>query len=419
MAKRSLLYIGHPYHLRSKSVDFLKARLEREFDIDYVESELDCTFPTAKVASIPRTHYDVCVCLQVMPSMVEIRKRVSFGKGIFFPMADYYYGITGPDSPIWGEYADFRIILFSRKVYDELKSRGFDVEYIQYFPKPIDVKDEGDARGVWFWQRITHLNVYTILSVMRNFPISRLHIHKAVDPGEQFILLPTAYQKGFGVSYSTWYDTRAQMQEDMDRYAIYFAPRAIEGIGLSYLEAMAHGRCVIAHDDTCANEYIEHGKTGFLYDFHKADETALNITPEDVRRVQKNVRKYIRKGYEQWSKTLEALPRLFDAPVKIDETLMAESRRQWNSGAALACPQLQDPTHMLLSGRPNPVRGGLRQRLDHLRELMSNADNCGTYQSVRKKSLLGIPLFSKDVRSDGRRVKFRVCGFPLLVMDLI
>ena len=74
---------------------------------------------------------------------------------------------------------------------------------------------------------------------------------------------------------------------------------------------------------------------------------------------------------------------------------------------------------MLMSGCPNPVRGGLRRRLDHLRELMSNADNCGTYQSVRKKSLLGIPLFSKDVRSDGRRVKFRVCGFPLLVMDLI
>lgn len=418
MVKKTLLYIGHPYHLRSKSVDFLKTRLEREFDIDYVETNLDCTFPYDRIAMIPREKYDVCVCLQVMPSMVEIRKRVKFEYGVFFPMADYYYGITSADMPIWREYADFRIISFSRKLHDELKARGFDVEYIQYFPKPAEVKDWGDERGIWFWQRITHLNVYTLLSVLKGYPLRRLHIHKIVDPGEQFVLLPTPYQRGFGVSYSVWYETRAEMQRDMERYALYFAPRPIEGIGLSYLEAMAHGRCVIAHDDTCANEYIQHGENGFLYDFRRPEKTAIDLKPEDVRRIQQNALAYVRSGHEKWQQTLEHLSDLFFRPLRADKRLLEANEAVWSKKAKLTCPALQDPTACLRAASPCGHKT-LRSRWTNFKQLCSNADNVGSYRVDRRKKILGIPLFSKDVRSDGRRVKFRFFGLPLIVVDFI
>ena len=418
MVKKTLLYIGHPYHLRSKSVDFLKTRLEREFDIDYVETNLDCTFPYDKIAMIPREKYDVCVCLQVMPSMVEIRKRVKFEHGVFFPMADYYYGITFVDMPIWREYADFRIISFSRKLSDELKARGFDVEYMQYFPKPVEVKDWGDDRGVWFWQRVTQLNVHTLLDALKNFPLRRLHIHKVVDPGEQFILLPSAYQRDFGVSYSCWYETRAEMQKDMDRFAIYFAPRPIEGIGLSYLEAMAHGRCVIAHDDTCANEYIKHGETGYLYDFHEPARTAIDLGPEDVRRVQKNALEYVRSGYGKWQRQLEDLSKLFFKPMMTDEKLLKANEAVWSRRTKLICPMLQDPTSWLHGSR-TAARKTLRSRWNNFKQLCGSRDAVGGYRVDRKRSVLGIPLFSKEVRSDGRRVKFRIFGLPLIVVDFV
>ncbi len=47
---------------------------------------------------------------------------------------------------------------------------------------------------------------------------------------------------------------------------VFLAPRRLEGIGLSILEAMAMGLAVIAPDRPTMNEYIEHGVTGYLYD---------------------------------------------------------------------------------------------------------------------------------------------------------
>ena len=46
---------------------------------------------------------------------------------------------------------------------------------------------------------------------------------------------------------------------------VFFAPRATEGIGMANLEAMAHGMCIVAHDDATANEYLIHKQNGYLY----------------------------------------------------------------------------------------------------------------------------------------------------------
>ena len=60
-----------------------------------------------------------------------------------------------------------------------------------------------------------------------------------------------------------------EMTIDMLKSTIYIASRPYEGIGMSFLEAMADGRCVVAHDNTTHNEYIEHGKNGFLFDMEE------------------------------------------------------------------------------------------------------------------------------------------------------
>ena len=49
------------------------------------------------------------------------------------------------------------------------------------------------------------------------------------------------------------------------RAGIYFAPRLYEGIGISFLEAMAMGKAVVAPDNPTMNEYVTHNVNGFLY----------------------------------------------------------------------------------------------------------------------------------------------------------
>jgi glycosyltransferase involved in cell wall biosynthesis len=45
---------------------------------------------------------------------------------------------------------------------------------------------------------------------------------------------------------------------------VFLAPRAAEGIGLTFLEAMARGGAVIAYDAPTMNEYIRNGDNGIL-----------------------------------------------------------------------------------------------------------------------------------------------------------
>ena len=410
--KKKLLYIGHPYHLKSRSIDFLKQALERSYDVEYLCAADDCSIPEESIVPLDGREFEVCVCFQVMPSVVMLKRHVAFRFGVFFPMADYYYGMLPVGTPVWEEYRNFKIVSFSKKVHDELTDNGFDSVCMRYFPKPVDVGDWGDERSVFFWQRITHLNVYAVLDVLKNFPIRHLRLHRAIDPGEQEILCPLAHQREFGVSYSTWYDTRDEMLRDMDRYSIYFAPRKVEGIGLGYLEAMARGRCVFAHDDTTHNEYIVHGETGFLYDLNSHDKT-VDVSVEDVRRVQRNALEFIRKGHEEWLRELDALPAVLETPAKPD---MSKARAPASVDPCSPAAYLQDPTNCA-AGAKRVFAAGLPRRL--WRWAKRRFRHGGNWRCVKKHSVLGVPLALKYVREDGRAEKICVLGVPVVMAEIL
>ena len=223
----------------------------------------------------------------------------------------------------------------------------------------------------------------------------------AMDPGEQTILLPNTYQRDFGVSYSSWYDTREKMLRDMDRFAIYFAPRWIEGIGLAYLEAMARGRCVVANRDTTHDEYITHGETGFLYEITSKDK-CVNLTVEDVKRVQRNAHEFIKKGYDQWKTRLARLHCEFEVDARPNASL-AKPVRPVDMGGPVAC--LLSPTEFYAS-RMNRSGSAV------------DGNSESDYVCVATHSFLGIPLVRKYVGRDGRRMKSCLLGMPLLSAEI-
>jgi glycosyltransferase involved in cell wall biosynthesis len=80
--------------------------------------------------------------------------------------------------------------------------------------------------------------------------------------------------------------------------AIFIAPRDYEGIGLSFLEAMAMGKAVIAVDNPTMNEYIADGETGYLFDLNNIKEIDLS----NLRTIQRNAHEYIQDGFFIWGK---------------------------------------------------------------------------------------------------------------------
>lgn len=309
--KLSLLYVGHTYHKKTRSASFLLDLVSDNYERTefYLDPHVRASYDG--LDSLSGREFDVLVCWQIMPDISELRRRISWKRGIYFPMYDYFHGYMTIDRSIWYDYREFRIVNFCRKLHERLLSLGFDSKYIQYFPRPArQVNEWGDARSVFFWQRITRLNLPLLARVLKKFNLKRLHLHKALDPGESFTEIDGkdpesgSFFRRLKVDKSIWYGRREDMTAEMLKSALYMAPRPYEGIGMSFLEAMANGRCVVAPDCPTMNEYIVNGKTGILYYWddaaQKQNPPPVDVSESRIREIQHNALAFIRRGYRRW-----------------------------------------------------------------------------------------------------------------------
>ena len=292
MNKETMLYIRHSFHSKTKSNDFLIEILKEYYDITVYDIDPYTQDDEIMLKQIPIKDVDVLLLFQLPISGDLLKKYINFKKGIFFPMYD---GAPNRNDSIWLSWKDFNIINFSKTLHNELLQMGFSSFYIQYFPKPIDnINNFGEINSVFFWQRITNLNIKIFKDIFKVLNIKKVHLHKAIDPTHKFVE-PTENDK-YEIEYSSWYENKNEMLNDIKKSALYVAPRLYEGIGMSFLEAMAMGRCVISPNNPTMNEYIEDGVTGILYDFN-VPKIYKNF---DIRQIQMNTYKYICEGYKKF-----------------------------------------------------------------------------------------------------------------------
>lgn len=364
---KNLLYIGHNYHLKTKSTLFLIDLLKERYDVDFV------SFDPYKnqyegIEKSQGKKYDVLVVFQIMPPPEFLENKLIYEQGVFFPMYDYI--ITRNYDP-WPEYRRFKIINFSRTIHEELTRRGYESYYVQYFPKPEGNQPLGDVNSIFFWQRMERINISIVSALFSEQQIEHIHIHKAMDPNQKFIEPDTCLADK--ISYSEWFGTKEEMQEVMYRSAWYIAPREYEGIGMSFLEAMAAGRCVVAPNTPTMNEYIQDGITGFLYDI----DNPQPIQPCEVKAIQENARKYIENGYKKWEKEkYEILKWIEEEREKPLVTVVTVVRNAIQGGRADTLVQCMESVHTQLY--PN---------IEHL--VMDGASTDGTQNILRKYQKLG------------------------------
>ena len=332
---KELLFIGHTYHQKTKSSVFLLDLLREEYQVTehYLDPEASVEYKSLQHV---KTHaFDVVVIWQVMPRLSELRKVFSWKHAVFFPMYDHYIAHNGFYADIWKEYAECLVISFSRALYKDLLKLGYEARYIQYFPKPNDIANWGDEKALFFWQRLSIVNLATVAKAAQNLGIQRIHLHKAMDPGH-CALSPSIYTrsnptffKDITFSESTWFEDKEEMIQTLEGAALYMAPRHLEGIGMSFLEAMARGRCVIAPDNPTMNEYIENGVSGFLYPWSESSDShckvALSPASMSIREMQQNAYRSIVEGYERWSREKYQILEWLEQEVQTDKEKIARN----------------------------------------------------------------------------------------------
>ena len=236
---KRLLFIDHEMHRATQSARFFVDLLRKDFDV----TELAYARYYRTGAAAAMRGQDAAVVWEFPIA----RGRFFFlGKvNVFVPMYDNEWGSVWQ----WRRLAasGTGVVSFCGKVSAHARRCGVrNLLDVRYFPDPAALPPAaGDPKKVFLWER------------------------GGLSRAQAEVLFPASDGYELVVKGADEFLPRAAYLARLASCGVVVAPRRKEGIGMAFLEALAMGKCVVAHDDATMNEYIEGGASGLLVDFDR------------------------------------------------------------------------------------------------------------------------------------------------------
>jgi len=286
----------HSYHIKTRSTQFFSDYLQKLGSVDLLWDDSWQTGGSADLSALDLKPYDLIVFFQIVPP-VEALDRLRCRSILLLPMYDSVGDVPLRD---WVPYHRYAFVSFSEVTHRALTRVGVASYRLQYFPDPSTFEVGGMGLGkVFFWERSKDVSVALVRSWFSGCGALGFHHHFSPDPGAGGTdrgPLPD------GWSSSTWFETKADYQAVVATCGIYVAPRKREGIGMSFLEAMARGMAVVGWNHATLSEYVIHGKTGLLL---KEDS---RIDPgTDWAELGRSARRSVEAGFLRYQEQLTEL----------------------------------------------------------------------------------------------------------------
>ncbi len=318
-------FIDHSFKKKSGSSEFFTDILAENYTTDVYWDDSWLKKPGVRLSEIEKKNYDLVVFFQVLNASKRSLLKHKIKNAVFVPMYDSAYSVKDEH---WKKLSPFKFINFSKTLHDKLVRLNLNSLNVQYFCPPDanpDFSTNHKLNG-FFWQRYDRVNWNHISAIIKHAPFKKIHIHKAIDPPGYDFYPPTEEELGqYNITISEWFQKREDYLQIMNSTDVFFVPRKFEGIGMSFIEAMSMGKCVVAPNFPTMNEYITHGYNGLLYDLEK-------IPPLDfsqVEEISRNAYETVKKGYEKWNQDKVRILEFCDAPT-----------RYWNGNGSKPVPTL-------------------------------------------------------------------------------
>ncbi len=305
-----ILFIGHSYHEITKSSEFFIDYLRTFGD---VSTENDETWKLKKAADcrLMIQSFDMVVVWQ-LPGPITDLADSGHPNLVYVPMYDAVHKIGGP---FWRNLKKVKIVCFSATLRATCLTHGLPSYFIQYYPETSKEADGGYVTNrLFFWQRRPFPNWQTLTSILPVSQFETIHHHTAMDPGilnsPEPAITPTPSeikQKNFG--QSTWFEKKSDLVATLNRFNLFFLPREREGIGFSFLDAMANGMVPIGFNFPTYNEYVVDGINGFIVDKNQ------RMDLPQLASIASNMRHYLQKGRINYQRSLEGLKSFLLTPV--------------------------------------------------------------------------------------------------------
>jgi hypothetical protein len=237
--------------------DLLVGPLEPYCDIELVawdgasipDNALDLSFPL------------IFLQLPPPPSLVESEHA----RVVWIPMWDQEMGY---DRSRWDAIPKWiRVISFSEQIRVRAEAAGLPVLNLRYFFDPNAFSPVTWDRGpvLFYWNRTGLAGPSLLRKLCKAIDACELIFRPDIDPRidpRAYYELPDRLGKTQVTTISA--SSREQYLRSTQAANVFLAPRVAEGVGLTFLEAMARGSTVIAYDAPTMSEYIEDGRNGIL-----------------------------------------------------------------------------------------------------------------------------------------------------------
>ena len=274
-APKRVLFVDHVYHKATRSsaffVELLRRSLEVEvFNYDYCYR---VKIPPEKIAWA-----DVIVYWEFLPSRFRIAEP---GKRcVFVPMYDNEWGSRWQ----WRRIADsgMSVLSFCGRITEHARRCGvknlLDVRFALP-PSPAP----GNPRIAVLWDR-GQVGLDQVRKLFAPGDLDKLIVVRRPSGGKPPEPIPDEAHEPYRIElhegdYLPDEEYRALLAEP----GVYIAPRFTEGIGLSFLEALAAGKIVVAHRDATMDESMEDGVNGCLVDMRNPARIELPPTDSATR----------------------------------------------------------------------------------------------------------------------------------------
>lgn len=254
---------------------------------------------------------------------------------VFVPMYD---SSMGQHDWFWKSLTGVKIIAFSGAIHLRATRAGLQSLRVRYYPNPDLYTSERnwDSLRGFFWQRNAKITWHEIAKLIGEQRFSHFTLHGALDPvGNAHHILPTEHEREkFHLRTTSWFKDKKEFISAVDYANVNFAPRTDEGIGMSFLEAMAMGQLVVAPNRPTMNEYIVHKLNGLLYDY----QSPSPLDFADARRMAHRARKSVEKGYREWNLCIPSIqsflrPGTPTATTRRQELPIPASQKKLRNGA--------------------------------------------------------------------------------------
>lgn len=295
--KKKAAFIDHSFHRKTKCTEFLKELLSLKYNLIEFWDYSWCGGDSVKIEHLNKNNFHKIFFFQFIFPPRQL-KKLNCKNIIWFPMYD------GEEKKHFSEYITYlnqriKIFSFSKKLSDKLRKSGLECYYYKYHLKPIYRKNNFKNKRILFWMRTTHINWNTIKKLLGKNREVEIVLKINPDPNQKLKIPSKNDINKYNIEIVKKWLSRKEYNKLLASCNIFIAPRKAEGIGLSFIEALSYGICVIAHNNSTMNEYIIHGKNGYLYDLDKIEELDLS----NFQKLCHNAKEIAENDYYLWENT--------------------------------------------------------------------------------------------------------------------